>query len=120
MLLNRTSNAAKNRNNFSKMMISMGQRYPTLRGARLHHQEASLDHHLAISASRSSSSTAVAAPHLVHSTRLRTLATTVFIRGIATRSGKGTLSSDQWKWLKPCWRHHLTPFGVAEQIRWHR
>jgi hypothetical protein len=101
MLLNRTSNAAKNRNNFSKMMISMGQRYPTLRGARhLHaggHQESSLDHHLAISASRSSSSTAAAAPHLVHSTRLRTLATTVFIRGIATRSGKGALSSYQWK-----------------------
>lgn len=93
MLLNRTSNAAKNRNNFSKMMISMGQRYPTLRGARhLHHQEASFDHHLAISASRSSSSTAAAAPHLVHSTRLRTLATTVFIRGIATRSGKDSMA----------------------------
>lgn len=94
MLLNRTSNAAKNRNNFSKMMISMGQRYPTLRGSRhLHHQEASLDHHLAISASRSSSSaTAAAAPHLVHSTRLRTLATTVFIRGIATRSGKDSMA----------------------------
>lgn len=88
MLLNRTSNAAKNRNNFSKMMNSMGQRYPTLRGARLHHREASLDHHLAISASRSSSS---AAPHLVHSTRLRTLATTVFIRGIATRSAKDSM-----------------------------
>lgn len=91
MLLNRTSNAAKNRNNFSKMMISMGQRYPTLRGARhLHHQEASLDHHLAISASRSSSSATAA--HLVHSTRLRTLATTVFIRGIATRSGKDSMA----------------------------
>lgn len=87
MLLNRTSNAAKNRNNFSKMMSSMGQRCPTLRGVRhLRHQEASLDHHLAISASRSST-----APHLVHSTRLRTLATTVFIRGIATRSGKDSL-----------------------------
>jgi hypothetical protein len=94
MLLNRSSNAAKNRNNFSKMMSSMGRRNPSgLGGARhLHQQDASLDHHhqLVISAAGRPAAAATSSAHLVHSARLRTLATTVFIRGVATRSGKGT------------------------------
>jgi len=100
MLLNRSSNAAKNRNNFSKMMSSMGRRNPAsgLGGARhLHQQDASLgDHHqLVISAAgRPSATAASSAPHLVqHSARLRTLATTVFIRGVATRSGKDAMGA---------------------------
>lgn len=101
MLLNRTSQAAKNRNNFSKMMSHMGRRYPPLSRAR-HLQQMAPETSSTSAATPRSSSSSSTVPHLVYTPRLRSLATTVFIRGVATRSGKGAAC------LGPCGALSLT------------